>query len=655
MNSEINKLDMQSKDIVGTNIEKIGKIFPNVVKDGKIDFETLKQELMNDILDDKREKYQFTWVGKKKCILEGNSRSNKTLLPLKDKSVDFDETKNIYIEGDNLEVLKILQESYLNKIKCIYIDPPYNTGNDFIYNDDFNKERNVELTESGQIDEYNNRLISNTDSNGKYHSDWLSMIYPRLKLARNLLTKDGLIFISIDDNELYNLKKVCDEIFGEGSYLNTIVVESGGAFGAKTAHKDKTLFKVKDYILVYQKNSDVEINRVPLYDKASEPFDPRYSFYIKDGIKENLIDFFREDNYISNEFKKYNLEVKKENISKLMKINDEFNKYIINEISQYIYKDSQFTLKVPNEVVCNLNAGDMIEYDKYLLMKTSNGNIRHLQPFSDAVVMNDECEAEVSRSVLRGDLWKNFVKDMGNVGKEGGVEFKNGKKPIRLLKQLIKWSGINEGIILDFFSGSASTAHAIMSLNATENKNLKYIMVQIPERINDKDNQYGKEFNLLTDLGEERIRRSAQKIKNDTNADIDYGFRVYKVDSSNMKDVYYEPSKLGQTQLSMLESNIKEDRTPEDLLTQVILNLGLTIDLKIEEKEILNNKVFYVANNSLVACFDNQINIDIINEICEVKPLKVVFRENSFRNDSDKINCYERIKKLSPETEMNVI
>lgn len=647
-NEEIHKLDMKSKDIVEDNISKISELFPDCINEGKIDFDMLKQELSKDIIEDGKERYQLTWVGKKEAIVNANTPCNKTLRPVKEKSVDFDKTKNIYIEGDNLEVLKILQESYLNKVSIIYIDPPYNTGNDLIYNDRFTNSEEDELLETGQIDEVGNKMITNSNSNGRYHSDWLSMIYPRLKLARNLLKKDGLIFISIDDNELANLKNLCDEIFGENNFIANIVVESGGAYGAKVAHKDKTIFKVKDYVLVYSKDSSIDKIRIPLYDKANDLFDSRYNFFIKDNIKRSLIDYFRDDKKISECFRKYNLSVDKSNIAKLMQISDDFNKMILNELSQYIYKDSQFTLKLPDNILKKCDEDEIVYYDKYMLMKTQNGKIRHLQSFKETLRLSDDCDASVQRCVLRGDLWKDFSKDMGNVGKEGGVSFLNGKKPIRLIKNLIKWANEPDGIILDFFSGSATTAHAIMDLNREDNGKRKYILVQINQKIND-------EFDNICELGEERIRRSAKKIKEETNADIDYGFRVYKVDSSNMKDVYYAPTDLQQSQLNMFESNIKEDRTPEDLLTQVILDLGLTLDLSIEEKKILNNKVYFVEKNSLVACFDNEIDINIVDEICKCNPLKIVFKESSFKTDSDKINIFERIKKLSTDTEINII
>ena len=650
----MNKLDMSSKELVNDNIYNIGKLFPNCIIEGKIDFDALKQELSKDIVDNKKEKYQLTWVGKKESILEANTPVNKTLRPVKEKSVDFDKTKNIYIEGDNLEVLKILQESYLNKIKCIYIDPPYNTGNDFIYNDDFSKSETKELSESGQIDEYNNRLTANTDANGKYHSDWLSMMYPRLKLARNLLTNDGVIFISIDNNELFNLKRLCDEIFGESSFVANIGVEITKTQGMKVkAAQEGSVVKNYEYIMCYCKNNNSKkIVKNVLYDENSS-YDSHFNRYIDLNTLErkNIIDLFQENGEIRREFEKYNLPIKMQNIDSLLLISEKFRNILYGDLSKNIFQEMACNINVPNDIKEKLKNGSIVKFNDYLLNLSSGGKMRQFSSLNATLNYSDEYFAKYGRVTIRGDLWKGFYSDMMNVAKEGNTNFLNGKKPIRLIYQLIKWIGLSENdIILDFFSGSATTAHAVMKWNI-ENHNLKYVLVQLPE----KCSEVGENYETICDLGEERIRRAAKKIKEDTNADIDYGFRVYRVDSSNMKDVYYEPSKLDQTQLNMFESNIKEDRNAEDLLTQVILDLGLTLDLNIEEKNILNNKVYFVAENSLVACFDNKININILDEICKIKPLKIVFRESSFNSDSEKINAYERIKKLSPETEINVM
>ena len=624
-NNEANKLDMKSANIIGSNIEKIAEMFPSVVKEGKIDFIALKQELTNDLIDENKEKYQLTWVGKKDAILEANSTTNKTIVPIKDKSVSFDETKNIYIEGDNLETLKILQESYLNKVKCIYIDPPYNTGNDFVYMDNFNTEISEELEKSGQIDEDNNRLIANLESNGRFHSDWLSMMYSRLKLARNLLSEDGIIFISIDDNEQENLKKICNEIFGEKNFVAQFIWTKTMTPPSLSNKCRKTV----EYVLAYEKKesgfklfgSKLDNGDVPLLNTGNPsrvlefPENTIHITYLKNGIiktgtyekTEVLDDIIVKDGKNANK----------------CRIRGEF-KWTQDTLNLEIKKDTFFLIKSEKVSIRFQRIEDESNY------KTPN-NYLNVEFNKDEGILTNEAA----------------VKELNALGLGGVFDF---PKPTSLIKKIIEMIAKydKDAIVMDFFSGSATTADALLRLNAEDNGKRRFILVQIPEKCNE-------EYETICDFGEERIRRAGKKIKEETNADIDYGFRVYKVNSSNMKDIYYEPSKLNQTQLNMFESNIKEDRTSEDLLTQVILDLGLTLDLSIEERNILNNKVYFVAGNSLVACFDNQINIDILNQICEVKPLKVVFRESSFRNDSDKINAYERIKKLSPETEISVI
>lgn len=622
-NEKIHRLEMESKDIVEDNINKISELFPECISEGKINFNILKQELSKDIIDDGKERYQLTWVGKKNAIVNANTPCNKTLRPVKEKSVDFDKTKNIYIEGDNLDVLKILQESYLNKIKCIYIDPPYNTGNDFIYNDKFINEN--ELEESGQIDEYNNRLISNQESNGRFHSDWLSMMYSRIKLARNLLSKDVVIFISIDDNEVANLKKICDEIFGENNFAAQFM-------WTKTSTPPSLSYKCRktvEYVLAYQKNynlnkffgSLLDGGDVPLINTGNpnkELLFPKNSTqitFIENGIiskgtydKVELLDDIKVEN--------------NRNVNKFRMVGG--------------FKWTQETLE------------EEIKKETYFLLKSNKMSVRFQRKSTEESFKtpNNNLNIELNKEINIGTN-ETAVKELNEYGLAGIFGF---PKPTSLIKYLINMvSHYDKNItILDFFSGSGTTADAVMRLNSEDGGNRKFIMVQLPEKCNEK-------YNTICDIGEERIKRAEKKIKRETNADIDYGFRVYKVDSSNMKDVYYTPTDIKQSQLNMFESNIKEDRTSEDLLTQVILDLGLTLDLSIEERKIINNKVYFVENNSLVACFDDTIDINIVDEICKYNPLKVVFKESSFKTDSDKINVFERIKKLSNDTEINII
>lgn len=647
----MDKLDMESKNIVSSNIEKIKELFPNVITEdnGKeiINFDALKQELSDVIIDEKKEKYQLTWPGKKQAIVNANSPINKTLRPLKNKSVNFDSTKNIYIEGDNLDALKLLQESYLNKIKCIYIDPPYNTGNDFVYNDKFMHSNNEELIESGRKDENGNILISkdiNNNSNGRFHSDWLSMIYSRLKLARNLLTNDGCIFISIDDNELVNLKKVCDEIFGEENFINNICINMSNMSGPKVMHaiNGKRFPKIKEYLLIYCKNTDKYHLNIPKEEKKT--WDNEYNLIIPEmteNIYEQLlngenIDFSQFHIYSLNQFFKDNfiedtIEWKNDNAYRIFASKP--NTALLNKAIE---------MQFHNEIACIKNASG----DNKLIKTDFNRDTR--------TARIELVSAKKNSTMFYGDHWNDIV-TTGGIALEGDVPFDNGKKPLKLINRVIDSICDNNDIVLDFFSGSASTAHAVLKNNSINRRKLKFIMVQMPEKCEEETEQYKKGFENICEIGEERIRRAARKIYEETNANIDYGFRVYKIDSSNMKDVFYKPNEIQQANLFDYITNVKEDRTPEDLLTQVILDLGLTLDLSIEEKALGNNKVYYVADNALVACFDDVIDINIIDTICECQPLKVVFKDSSFRTDKDKINLEERVKKASPETKISIL
>ena len=546
---------------------------------------------------------------KKEAIVNANTPSKNTLRPLKEKSVNFDNTQNIYIEGDNLEVLKILQESYLNKIKCIYIDPPYNTGNDFIYNDKFKKDIDEELLESGQVDEEGNRMVTNNQSNGRFHSDWLSMMYPRLKLARNLLTDDGVIVISISDMEIDNLKKICNEIFGENNYCGDIIWNS-----TKSVTNTALISVSHTYNLVYFKNIQYFIEnrlefRIP---EDGEGFknpdnDPRGPW---------KADPFQVGGWRPNQ----QYEIKNPNTGVIYKPNEGCSWK--NDYSKFeeLMKD--------NRIVFGKNGDSAPQRKRFMSEALGRGKV--------VKTIWDDVETTTNGTMLLKKLFNN-------------VSLFDNPKPLGFMKRILQLCTNKDSIILDFFSGSATTAHAVLDLNSINNEKRKYILVQLPEKCDEKSIAYKNGYKTICEIGEERIRRAGAKIKEETNADIDYGFRVYKVDSTNMKDVYYTANDLEQGDLLKLESNIKEERTTDDLLTQVILDLGLSLDLNIEEKMIGKNKVYYVAGNSLVACFDDKIDIDIVDKICECEPYKVVFKDSAFKTDNDKINLEERFKKLLPQ------
>ena len=691
----MDKLKMSTPDLTDKNIEQIGALFPNVITETRdengavkkaVDFDLLKQALSKNLVEDDNERYRLDWPGKKASLLKANTPITKTLRPCREESVNFDTTENLYIEGDNFEVLKILQESYLGKIKMIYIDPPYNTGNDFIYKDNFAKSKDEYEEELGTTDEEGGKLFRNTDSNGRYHSDWLSMMYERLVVARDLLKDDGVIFISIDDNEVHNLRKTCDEVFGEENFVCNIAVKLSEATGVKMAHAKRRVPKLKEYVTVYKKADFLTIKPAMI---SKESWDQEYRTYchgLTDSelniIKEILEDEFRTSKdveLVENLLSKISFE----NASVVCKkttgneINEKWSFQNANRIVQFVTLTGNARGLARNKK----NNFDQESTPTAFSIITPNNKMYIIK--SD---YNDETElprckllfADRYLTVNSGDFWQD-IKTTG-LDNEGYVDFKNGKKPLKMISRCIDLVCAPNDIILDFFSGSATTAHAVMQLNAEDGGNRKFIMVQLPEPCDENSEAFKAGYKTIAEIGKERIRRAGKRLNldskglqdspdlfNSSNQDnqgnqenhgsdnLDIGFRVYKVDSTNMKDVFYHPSELKQDQLSFLESNIKEDRTPEDLLTQVILDLGLELTLPIETKKILGNTVFIVQTNALVACFDKDIDFKIVDTISDLKPLKVVFKDASFQDDKDRINVEERFKRLSPETKVTVI
>jgi adenine-specific DNA-methyltransferase len=630
------KLDLQSPDLVNENIEKLATLFPNCVTEGaegkSIDFDLLKQELSHAIVEGNKERYRLEWPGKKEAIVTANLPTTKTLRPVREDSVDFDNTENIYIEGDNLEVLKLLQESYLGKIKMIYIDPPYNTGKDFVYKDNFAKDTKEELLESGQKDENNQRLFVNPETAGRYHSNWLSMIYPRLKLARNLLTNDGVIFLSIDDNEIHNLRKISDEIFGENNFIAnvTVIVKPEGR---RYGH----LAKTHENIIVFAKDSnECVLNEILVEGSGYQYHDKNGGFNIK-GLRNRNVQAFNSSNRPNLRYPFYvNLNNPDEN----------------GMFSVSTLKTEGYTCIYPSTI----NGLESVwrwgrdkaekENDKLAAYVGNDSEIRVFQK-----------ERKLSQMAKTVWIDKEYISNKGTselqslLGK-GVFDF---PKPINLLKIIVEIGLDMDSIILDFFSGSATTAHAIMQLNAEDNGNRKYIMVQLPEITDEKSEAFKSGYKNICEIGKERIRRAAEKIKEETKAEIDYGFRVYRLDESNMQDVYYKPQDYNQGQLDAFADNVKADRTSEDLLAQVILDWGLPLSLRIETKEILGKQVFKVAENSLFACFDEGIDDDFAKELASEMPLRVVFKDSAFKDDTAKTNVKQLLKQLSPNTEMKVI
>lgn len=660
----MDKMKMQTANKADENFKKLAEMFPNAVTEAidengevarAIDKDVLMQEISCKVVDGNEERYQFTWPDKKKSVLLANAPINKTLRPCREESVDFDNTENLYIEGDNLEVLKLLQETYLGKIKMIYIDPPYNTGNDFVYEDDFAQSTDEYLANSGQYDDEGNRLVQNTESNGRFHTDWMNMIYPRLKLAKDLLSDDGVIFISIDDNEVENLKKLCDEVFGESNFIGCFLWKKKST---STNVANALVSAQTDYQLCYGKIlSPLSLNR-----RATTTEERKYPFIDENGNYRTTIIEKKDSGDYARASMKYPIlgvyprEGKRWQIGeKTAREYETQNRFIIDDgvIKLKIYeKDDKTTFSANPTLLLDYGSTDSAA-------KETNINLFN-----------------------QSELFSN-------------------PKPTKLLYHFINMATHTDSIILDFFSGSSTTAHAVMQLNAEDGGHRKFIMVQLPEETDEKSEAYKAGYKNICEIGKERIRRAGKKMKENLeqngtdirylhkelksapiknicgfdvpvvparwgSADeteenkaiaesLDIGFRVLKCDSSNMKDVYYNPAEYESSLFSRLEDNIKEDRTPEDLLFQVMLDLGVLLSNKIEETTIAGKKVFNVEDNYLIACFDDNVTEDVITAIAKQKPYYFVMRDSSMANDSVATNFEQIFATYSPDTVRKVL
>lgn len=622
------KMRMESMDIVAQNVENIGNLFPDCIteardENGKIqkivDRDRLMQKFSHKIIGGgTTERYEFTWVGKNASRVEANTTTNKTLRPCIEESKDWDNTENLYIEGDNLEVLKLLQNSYFNKVKMIYIDPPYNTGNDFIYIDDFAQNIDEYEEAKGSFDEEGNRLFKNTDTNGRFHSDWCSMIYPRLVLARNLLANDGVIFISIDDNEQENLKKICDEVFGEKNFIAQVIWERAYA----PVNLKKHFSENHDYIICYAKDIDKAIcNGLP---RASEAND-RYS---------------NPDNDPRGIWKSDNLSV---------------GPIVQSKIYEIITPGGRKVL--PPEGYCwRLSKEKFKEFvkDNRIWFGKDGNNVPSIKRFL----------TEVKQSITPMTIWKYSEVGHSQDAKQNLKKLFDGKsffdypKSVELIKRCIQLYSNESSIIIDFFSGSATTAHAVMQLNAEDGGKRKFIMVQLPEKTDEKSEAFKAGYKNICEIGKERIRRAGEKIKEEAGLngqDLDIGFRVLKLDSSNMKDIYYSADEYDQGMLENMQSNTKEDRTDLDLLFGCLVDWGLELDKPYTIKKINGHNVHIYNDGDLVAYFEKDLDMKTIDEIAKLQALRVVFSDNSFVDSATKINVAEHFKMIAPDTDIKVI
>lgn len=621
------KLKMHSPDLSQDNIAKIRELFPGCVTEARdevtgklrlaVDFDQLRQELSDSIVEGEQERYRLEWPGKREALVASNAPIAKTLRPDRKESLDFDTTRNLFIEGDNLEALKLLQENYLGAVKLIYIDPPYNTGGDFVYDDDFAESSAEFLQRSNQKDNLGNRLVANSASNGRFHSDWLSMMHARLQLARNLLRDDGVIFISIDDNEQANLKRMCDEVFGNQNFVNTVVWEK--RYSPQNAVK--WFSESHDFVLVYAKD---KLNWYPNLLERTDAMNARYR---------------NPDNDARGVWKPADATAQAGHGTK----------------SQF------YEITAPNGKTHTLPNGRCWVYTKEVFEKmvadnriwfgTDGNNVPAVKRFLSEVKQGTACQTIWKYSEVGHN--QEGKKEVNQLFPEAAV-FET-PKPVRLLKRVLHLATEADSIILDFFAGSATTAHAAMQLNADDGGNRKFISVQLPEATEENSTAWKAGYQNIAEISKERIRRAGKKILEtechpDWNRDV--GFRVLKVDTSNMKDIYYRPDELSQGDLLEAVDNVKSDRTPEDLLFQVLVDWGVDLTLPIRHEILQEKTVFFVDDNALVACFDSGVTEDLVKELAKHEPLRVVFRDNGFVSDAVKINVEQIFRQLSPSTEV---
>ena len=616
------KMKMHSPNLTQDNIARIRELFPGCVTEAKgedgsvklaVDFDQLRQELAESIVEGPQERYHLNWPGKREALLTANAPIAKTLRPCRKESVGFDTTKNLFIEGDNLDALKLLQENYLGKVKMIYIDPPYNTGNDFVYKDNFTESTESYLVRSNQKDEQGKHLLANTAANGRFHSDWLSMIYPRLKLARNLLADDGLIFISIDSHEVHNLRKLCDEIFGEGSHKNTIAVRRGIKNVQAQFDDLSSLSQGHEYVLLYAKTSEVRLPKLSLAHEDKKPgkWDTFWRGTDRPTMRYELLGVHPESGQWRWER------------SRSLEAIDNYKKYLAQAESGLPLDDYFLDHLTSTNIKLNF------------VRKSEEGTIQYYVPPSEGKLLSDN--------------WMDITLS-GNETQEFDTE-----KSVTLLQRIVEWACDKNGVVLDFFGGSGTTAHATMAVNGKDRGKRKFILVQLPEQCSEDSAAFKAGYKTIADITKDRIRRAGESFDSEKSPDV--GFRTLKIDTSNMADVYYAPDSLDKAKFDLFVDNIKPDRTPEDLLFQVMLDWGVDLALPISKQSIQGKDVFFVDGNALAACFDASGSIDevFVKELAKQEPLRVVFRDAGYKDSAVKINVEQIFKLLSPATEVKCI
>lgn len=635
----MDKLDMHTKNLADEQIEKLSELFPNVITEkeinGKtvraIDFDALRQELSCEVVEGEKERYQLTWPNKRKSIILANEPTTNTLRPIREKSVDFDTAQNIYIEGDNIDALKIIQESYLGKINVIYIDPPYNTGNDILYVNDYSDNED-EFGAKYEVDSEGNRLYTNTDTNGRYHTNWLNMMYQRIKLSRNLLREDGFFLVAIDHYELANLCEICDDVFGFHNRIAIITV----VHKPEGRNQAKFIGPSNEFMLVYAKNeSKAKLQKVVLDESQSQAFE------CKDDKGA-----YRLKNFIRLADGKYATRESKPNFWYPIYVSDDLKELSLNEKENYVavypVTDSgvERTWKTTSDTFLN---------------RYKNGDIIAKREKNKIVIYEKLREDQVIKTHWIDKKYHGYHYGTKLLDDLLGTKTFDFPKSLYLMRDIVKLFCPKDGIILDYFSGSATTAHATMMVNSEDNGNRKYILVQIPASCDEKTDAYKAGYKTICDIGEDRIRKALKTFDTGNASTGNNGVRVFKVDSSNMKDVYYRPADTTQATLDISVDNIKPDRTPEDLLFQVMLDLGVPLSSKIEESVIAGKKIFNVAERFLIACFDTEITDETVKAVAEMKPSYAVFRDSSMADDSVATNFEQIFESINPETKRRVL
>ena len=675
LETNMDKLKMHSPDITQQNIDKLLELFPNCKTEKQdangdlgtgVDFDLLKQELSKNIVEGQQERYQLNWPGKKEALLTANAPIAKTLRPCREESVDFDTTENLFIEGDNLDALKLLQEAYLGKVKMIYIDPPYNTGKDFIYADNFSESASEYLLASAQKNEEGNRMIANVESSGRFHSAWLSMMYSRIKLARNLLTGDGVIFISIDDNEVSNLKSICDEIFGGENLLSIQHIQV--RYANKTLNEKNDWQPVMEYVFVYAKDSNLFKPNKEFEEYGIEKF--IYEFEELGPGTEIIVKGRKVTVFKQGDWKRIKHETPGTNLLKETWVSGSI--YSGTGNGQMVQRVIEPRLEVDGYGALYKIDGlgeDGLGY-RYFSGPQKENATRSKMFSGVPLVTLEELKSGTARkykSISNMSIFEDFSPDFGNIGSEGGVKYNSGKKPVKMIKGLIDLCNLDDGdIVLDFFAGSATTAHSVFEINSEDNLKRKFILIQMPEALSEEIKEQKDTYTFLTsiskppyltELSKERIRRAGKKIKEayPVATELDTGFRVLKIDSSNMNDVHYTPDTVSKDDLFNQVEHIKTDRSPEDLLFQVMLDWGVDLSLPIRKETIEGKEVYFVNDDDLVACFDKGIDEALIKALSAKQPLRVVFRDDGFVSDSVKINVEQIFKQLAPATDIKAI